>query len=122
MSKPFLMHACAALALMAMSPAALAQTNTADPTLNTTTTNTADPLAANTMTTDPLAGDGIATTSDPMITDPSMNATEEEDDDDFPWGLLGLLGLAGLLGLKRRDRDDDVRVDRTNTRGTSDRM
>jgi MYXO-CTERM domain-containing protein len=31
-----------------------------------------------------------------------------ENDDEFPWGLLGLLGLAGLAGLKRRD---DHRVD-----------
>jgi hypothetical protein len=27
-----------------------------------------------------------------------------EDEDEFPWGLLGLLGLAGLLGMKRDDR------------------
>ena len=40
---------------------------------------------------------------------------QQEDDDDFPWGLLGLLGLAGLLGLKRRDDD---RINRT---GTTDR-
>ncbi len=46
----------------------------------------------------------------------------QERDDDFPWGLLGLLGLAGLLGLKRRDRDDDVRANRTGTGGTSNRM
>lgn len=40
---------------------------------------------------------------------------EREDDNDFPWGLLGLLGLAGLLGLKKRD--DDIRVDaRRDTR------
>ena len=40
----------------------------------------------------------------------------EEDDKDFPWGLLGLLGLAGLLGRKRND-DRDVRVDaRRDTR------
>lgn len=25
-----------------------------------------------------------------------------EEDNDFPWGLLGLLGLAGLAGLRRR--------------------
>jgi MYXO-CTERM domain-containing protein len=33
-----------------------------------------------------------------------------DDDNDFPWGLLGLLGLAGLAGLKRREhvvRHDD---------------
>lgn len=28
-----------------------------------------------------------------------------DDDDDFPWGILGLLGLAGLAGLKRRNDD-----------------
>lgn len=40
---------------------------------------------------------------------------EREDDNDFPWGLLGLLGLAGLLG--RKKRDNDVHVDaRRDTR------
>jgi MYXO-CTERM domain-containing protein len=34
---------------------------------------------------------------------------QQENDDEFPWGLLGLLGLAGLAGLKRRD--DRVHVD-----------
>jgi MYXO-CTERM domain-containing protein len=40
--------------------------------------------------------------------------TRAQDDDDFPWGLLGLLGLAGLAGLKRRERDIhvDARRDR----------
>ena len=37
--------------------------------------------------------------------DPTMMAAPVEDDNDFPWGLLGLLGLAGLLGRKRDDRD-----------------
>ncbi len=32
-------------------------------------------------------------------TDTAYAAPVREDDDDFPWGLLGLLGLAGLLGL-----------------------
>lgn len=42
-------------------------------------------------------------------------APVEDDDDDFPWGLLGLLGLAGLLGLKRKD--NDIHVDaRRDTR------
>jgi MYXO-CTERM domain-containing protein len=27
---------------------------------------------------------------------------QENDDNDFPWGLLGLLGLGGLAGLRRR--------------------
>ena len=30
----------------------------------------------------------------------------QEEDDGFPWGLLGLLGLAGLLPRKRHDRVD----------------
>ena len=28
------------------------------------------------------------------------------EEDEFPWGLIGLLGLAGLLGMKRGDRQD----------------
>lgn len=32
----------------------------------------------------------------------------QEEDNDFPWGLLGLLGLAGLLGRKRQERDIHV--------------
>jgi hypothetical protein len=35
-------------------------------------------------------------------------APVQDDDDDFPWGLLGLLGLAGLLGLKKKERDIHV--------------
>ncbi len=50
--------------------------------------------------------------------DPYANAAPQEDDDDFPWGLLGLLGLAGLMG-RKRDNNDDVR--RTGT-GTNNRM
>ena len=30
----------------------------------------------------------------------------QEEDDGFPWGLLGLLGLAGLLPRKRHERVD----------------
>lgn len=33
---------------------------------------------------------------------------QQDDDNDFPWGLLGLLGLAGLLGRKRQERDIHV--------------
>jgi MYXO-CTERM domain-containing protein len=44
------------------------------------------------------------TTADPTYAQP----VQQEDDDDFPWGLLGLLGLAGLLGLKKRERDIHV--------------
>jgi MYXO-CTERM domain-containing protein len=41
-------------------------------------------------------------------TDTTYAAPAREDDDEFPWGLLGLLGLAGLLGLKKRERDIHV--------------
>jgi hypothetical protein len=40
--------------------------------------------------------------------DTAYAAPVQEEDDDFPWGLLGLLGLAGLLGLKKRERDIHV--------------
>jgi MYXO-CTERM domain-containing protein len=39
----------------------------------------------------------------------------ENDDNDFPWGLLGLLGLGGLAGLRRREEHSVVAVDRTST-------
>ena len=122
MSKLSITQACAAAALVAMSSTAFAQentaVNTADPALNAT----ADPLANDTtdvLVTDPLVNDPMATTTttttDPLVAEPMFNETERDDDDGFPWGLLGLLGLAGLLGMRRRD--DDVRVDTTrNTR------
>ena len=53
------------------------------------------------------ADDGFVEMDDTTNAQP----VDREDDDDFPWGLLGLLGLAGLLGLKRRDDARDVHVD-----------
>lgn len=45
-----------------------------------------------------------AAAQDMGTTDPTVTAVPVEDDDnDFPWGILGLLGLAGLLGRKRHD-------------------
>jgi MYXO-CTERM domain-containing protein len=41
-------------------------------------------------------------------TDTQYDVQTREEDDDFPWGLLGLLGLAGLLGLRRKERDIHV--------------
>lgn len=64
-----------------------------------------------------LATPAAAQTPVDLSTDPAIAAPVEDDDDDFPLGLLGLLGLAGLLGLKKRDRDDDVR--RTGTGNTN---
>ena len=48
-----------------------------------------------------------------VTTNDSLDVTTDnrDDDNDFPWGLLGLLGLAGLLG---RKRNDDVHVSRTD--------
>ena len=66
-----------------------------------------------------IATPAIAQTADPA-TDPAMtNPAPVENDDDFPWGLLGLLGLAGLLGMKRRDRDDVRRTTGTGTGNTN---
>jgi MYXO-CTERM domain-containing protein len=44
--------------------------------------------------------------------DTSYDQPRQEEDRDFPWGLLGLLGLAGLLGRKRQERD--IHVDARN--------
>jgi MYXO-CTERM domain-containing protein len=60
-----------------------------------------------------------------LAQEPSGEAQQSGNQDDgFPWGLLGLLGLAGLAGLGRKDRDHDrdrttVRTDDT-TRRTDD--
>ena len=65
----------------------------------------AQDAAANTAT--------VGTVTEADVAEP---VDREEDDKDFPWGLLGLLGLAGLLGRKRND-DRDIRVDaRRDTR------
>lgn len=59
-----------------------------------------------------LAG-GAAYAQDNNSIDTSYgNPQPQEDDDDFPWGLLGLLGLAGLIPRKKAP---DVHIDnRTN--------
>lgn len=62
-----------------------------------------------TMVPVPASAQPTANTLDPAAT----TVPQDQDEDDFPWGLLGLLGLAGLLGLKRRD--DHVRVDRATS-------
>jgi hypothetical protein len=35
--------------------------------------------------------------------DTSYGNPQQEEDDGFPWGLLGLLGLLGLIPRKRKD-------------------
>lgn len=40
--------------------------------------------------------------------DLSYGTPQPEEDDDFPWGLLGLLGLAGLIP---RKKPADINID-----------
>ena len=98
--------------LLMISSAASAQDNTignldAGNVVNTngmvTDPAMSDPLATN-------AADPLATpTTDPMMADNTTTMpVQEEDDDDFPWGLLGLLGLAGLIPRKRKGGDINV--------------
>jgi MYXO-CTERM domain-containing protein len=59
-----------------------------------------------------IAVPSVATAQDTVnSTDTVTTAPVQDDDNDFPWGLLGLLGLAGLLG---RKRNDHIHVDRTD--------
>jgi MYXO-CTERM domain-containing protein len=72
------------------------------------TAATAQDVEANTVTVGNVVEDNTVAYDQPV---------EREEDDGFPWGLLGLLGLAGLLGLKKRDDGRDVHVDaRRDTR------
>jgi hypothetical protein len=52
----------------------------------------------------PAALGQATTTTDTSMTAAPATTPVEDDDNDFPWGLLGLIGLAGLLGRKRDDR------------------
>lgn len=58
------------------------------------------PVAAIAQTTTTDAAAPIDTTAVPV---------QQDNEDEFPWGLLGLLGLAGLLGAKKRDDRVDTR-------------
>ena len=58
----------------------------------------ATPALAQNTTTDSTMADPVAASAVPA----------EEDDEDFPWGLLGLLGLAGLLGRRRVEHHVDT--------------
>jgi MYXO-CTERM domain-containing protein len=54
----------------------------------------------------------VASAQSNAAVDTSYGTPPAEDDNDFPWGLLGLLGLAGLIPRKRHDH---VNIDnRTN--------
>ena len=51
----------------------------------------------------------VAAVAQSTTTEPGAGYVTQQNDDDFPWGLLGLLGLAGFIGLKRKDEDRDFR-------------
>lgn len=56
-----------------------------------------------------LAAAVIAPVANAQATiDDTATATAQpvEEDNEFPWGLLGLAGLLGLLGRKRDDRPE----------------
>ena len=63
------------------------------------------------LATDPANGMATDTLPPPATAEPvDMNYGEPVDDDDddrFPWGLLGLLGLAGLIPRKPHERRHD---------------
>ena len=56
------------------------------------------PAAATAQGTGPGVGNGTV--------DTAYGNPQQEEDDGFPWGLLGLLGLAGLIPRKRHNRVD----------------
>ena len=43
----------------------------------------------------------------------------DDDEDGFPWGLLGLLGLAGLMGGRKREVVDRTYTSTHTTGGTT---
>jgi LPXTG-motif cell wall-anchored protein len=98
-------QALLAAGLIALSGAANAQDNTV--AANTT---------AATNTIDPALNSQVGTTgTDTFVNETTPVPVREEEDRDFPWGLLGLLGLAGLLGRKKKnDIHVDARSDRRN--------
>ncbi len=89
-------HALGAVALLVLAPGtALAQNEIADQ---------ANQVAEQAQEVEQQADD----LGNQASADEAGYVARADDDNDFPWGLLGLLGLAGLLGLKRNDRDIHV--------------
>ncbi len=109
-------------------------TEVVDPLATNVGTTTADPLATNSGGSLDTSGTGAGAAGttvapvDPLATDPlandmalAQNVQPQEEDNDFPWGLLGLLGLAGLLGRKKNDHHDHDTRRATGTSTISDR-
>jgi MYXO-CTERM domain-containing protein len=66
-------------------------------------------LSAAALALTPVAAFAQTTTEAGAPIDATAVPATQQDEDEFPWGLLGLLGLAGLLGAKRRDDRHDTR-------------
>jgi hypothetical protein len=65
------------------------------------------------VTVAPGAADCAATRIEASSAAPVGTAAEADEDEDFPWGLLGLLGLGGLAGLLRRPKQEERVIERT---------
>ena len=63
----------------------------------------------------PSAGT-IAFAQDGSPATTTANTTQQDDGNDFPWGLLGLLGLGGLAGLRRREQPVAIDASRAANR------
>jgi len=58
-----------------------------------------------------FAQEGTAVPATGTQSEPAVQTTQQDDNDDgFPWGLLGLLGLGGLAGLRRQEPPTPTRV------------
>jgi hypothetical protein len=102
--------------VIALTPVAGLAQGTATTTADTNLVNSSNADSMDTMgTTVPPSG---VTANDVALAE-SIPPASRDDDDDFPWGILGLVGLAGLLGRKRDDDRVEVRSDRTDRTGES---
>lgn len=64
----------------------------------------------------PSAG-SVAFAQDGSPAPATAQTPQQDNTNDFPWGLLGLLGLGGLAGLRRREEPRRVDTTRTSTSG-----
>jgi len=60
----------------------------------------------------PVAAQEASPSGEPTTVQ-TTQPVQQEDSNEFPWGLLGLLGLGGLAGLRRREQPQPVRTVQT---------